>query len=114
MATLELDLNEDLAAAAPMRSARRLGWLFWIAIGWMMLVFALAIFADLLPLASPTDMDMLARRAPFSADHWLGTDGLGRDELSRLIFGARISLVVGFCAPIIGLTIGGWLGILAG
>jgi peptide/nickel transport system permease protein len=114
MATLELDLNEDLAAAAPVRSARRLGWLFWIAIGWMMLVFALAIFADLLPLASPTDMDMLARRAPFSADHWLGTDGLGRDELSRLIYGARISLVVGFCAPIIGLTIGGWLGILAG
>jgi peptide/nickel transport system permease protein len=114
MATLELDLNEELATAAPARSARRLGWLFWIAVGWMMLVFALAIFADVLPLASPTDMDMLARRAPFSAEHWLGTDGLGRDELSRLIYGARISLIVGLCAPIIGLTIGGWLGILAG
>jgi peptide/nickel transport system permease protein len=114
MATLELDLNEELAAAAPTRSSRRLGWLFWIAIGWMMLVFALAIFADLLPIASPTDMDMLARRAPFSAAHWLGTDGLGRDELSRLIYGARISLVIGLCAPIIGLTIGGALGILAG
>ena len=114
MATLELDLNEELVAAAPARSARRLGLLFWIAVGWMTLVFALAIFADVLPLASPTDMDMLARRAPFSADHWLGTDGLGRDELSRLIYGARISLVIGLCAPIIGLTIGGWLGILAG
>jgi peptide/nickel transport system permease protein len=114
MATLELDLNEELATAAPARSARRLGWLFWIAVGWMMLVFALTIFADVLPLASPTDMDMLARRAPFSAEHWLGTDGLGRDELSRLIYGARISLIVGLCAPIIGLTIGGALGILAG
>jgi peptide/nickel transport system permease protein len=114
MATLELDLNEELVAAAPARSARRLGWLFWIAIGWMTLVFAAAIFADLLPLSSPTDMDMLARRAPFSADHWLGTDGLGRDELSRLIYGARISLVIGICAPIIGLVIGGALGILAG
>jgi peptide/nickel transport system permease protein len=114
MATLELNLNEEIATAALTRSARRLGWLFWIAIGWMTLVFALAIFADLLPLPSPTDMDMLARRAPFSAAHWLGTDGLGRDELSRLIYGARISLVVGLCAPIIGLTIGGWLGILAG
>jgi peptide/nickel transport system permease protein len=114
MATLELDLNEDLATAAPARSARRLGWLFWIAVGWMTLVFALAIFADVLPLHSPTDMDMLARRAPFSAAHWLGTDGLGRDELSRLVYGARISLVIGLCAPIIGLTIGGALGILAG
>ena len=114
MATLELDLNEELASAAPARSARRLGLLFWIAIGWMILVFALAIFADVLPLPSPTDMDMLARRAPFSAAHWLGTDGLGRDELSRLIYGARISLVIGLCAPIIGLTIGGGLGILAG
>jgi len=114
MATLELDLNEEMAVATSTRSARRLGWLFWIAIGWMTLVFALAIFADVLPLPSPTDMDMLARRAPFSAAHWLGTDGLGRDELSRLIYGARISLVIGLCAPIIGLTIGGWLGILAG
>ena len=103
MATLELDLNEDVAAA-PRRRARRLGALFWIAVGWLTLVFAVAIFADLLPLPSPTDMDMLERRSWFSAEHWLGTDGFGRDELSRLIHGARISLAVGLGAPIIGLT----------
>src|SRR5690242_15302942 len=103
MATLELDLNEELAAAERVPRGRRLGLLFWVAAGWMVLVFAVAIFADLLPLPSPTDMDMLARRGPFSAAHWLGTDGLGRDELSRLIYGARISLTVGLCAPIIGL-----------
>ena len=80
----------------------------------MIFVFALAAFADLLPLPSPTDMDMLERRAPISAAHWLGTDGLGRDELARLIYGARISLIVGLCAPVIGLTIGGALGMLAG
>jgi len=57
---------------------------------------------------------MLERRAPFSVEHWLGTDGLGRDELARLIFGARFSLIVGLCAPVIGLTIGGALGLLAG
>jgi peptide/nickel transport system permease protein len=88
--------------------------LFWIAIGWMALVFAVAILADILPLPSPTDMDMLERRAPVSAEHWLGTDGLGRDELARLIYGARISLVVGLCAPMIGLVIGGALGMVAG
>lgn len=112
MATLELELAEE-AVAAPMKG-RRLGWLFWAAIGWVLFVFALAIFANLLPIADPTAMDMLERRAPFSAAHWLGTDGLGRDELSRLIYGARISLVVGLCAPVIGLIVGGALGMLAG
>ncbi|MGF6431678.1 MULTISPECIES: ABC transporter permease [Bradyrhizobium] len=113
MATLELSLEEE-ASTTPARRRRGLGMLFWIAIGWMALVFAVAIFADLLPLPSPTDMDMLERRAPISAEHWLGTDGLGRDELSRLIYGARISLIVGLCAPMIGVTIGGALGMLAG
>ena len=113
MATLELAIREDVAATSAPQS-RRLGLLFWIAIGWMALVFAVAILADILPLPSPTDMDMLERRAPVSAEHWLGTDGLGRDELSRLIYGARISLVVGLGAPLIGLVIGGALGLLAG
>jgi peptide/nickel transport system permease protein len=113
MATLELVIQEDVAAVSARRPGR-LGFLFWIAIGWMALVFAVAILADVLPLPSPTDMDMLERRAPVSAEHWLGTDGLGRDELARLIHGARISLVVGLCAPMIGLVIGGALGMLAG
>jgi peptide/nickel transport system permease protein len=80
----------------------------------MIFVFAVAIFADVLPLPSPTDMDMLEKRAPYSMQHWLGTDSLGRDELARVIYGARISLVVGLCAPIIGITVGGALGLLAG
>ena len=113
MATLELGIDASVAEV-PARRGRRLGPLFWMAIVWMMFVFTVAIFADVLPLPSPTDMDMLEKRAPFSAEHWLGTDGLGRDELARVIYGARISLIVGLCAPIIGLTFGGALGILAG
>ena len=113
MATLELGIDQG-AAEAPVRQGRRLGPLFWLAIGWVIFVFAIAISADVLPLPSPTDMDMLEKRAPSSSGHWLGTDGLGRDELSRVIHGARISLVVGICAPIIGLVIGGALGMLAG
>jgi peptide/nickel transport system permease protein len=113
MATLELAIAEDVAAVS-VRRPRRLGVLFWIAIGWMGLVLSVAILADVLPLPSPTDMDMLERRAPVSVEHWLGTDGLGRDELARLIYGARISLVVGLCAPMIGLVIGGALGMVAG
>jgi len=109
MATLELTITE-----IEQMPARRLGPLCWMAIGWMTFMFAVAMFADVLPLPSPTDMDMLERRAPTSLQHWLGTDGLGRDELARLIFGARVSLVVGLCAPVIGLTFGGALGMLAG
>jgi peptide/nickel transport system permease protein len=113
MATLELEVAGE-AVTQPVRKGRRLGMLFWAAVGWLLFVFAVAVFATVLPLPSPTDMDMLERRAPFSAEHWLGTDGLGRDELSRLIYGARISLVVGVCAPVIGVVIGGALGMLAG
>ena len=112
MATLELGIDENVAVSAISRT-RRLGPLFWAAIAWMSLVFAAAALADLLPFG-PTDMDMLERRASPSALHWLGNDGLGRDELARLIYGARVSLTVGLCAPVIGITIGGALGMLAG
>ena len=113
MATLELGIDEDVNAGSTRRT-RRLGPLFWMAVGWTICVLAAAALANLLPLPSPTDMDMLERRAPISALHWFGTDGLGRDELARLVYGARISLTVGLCAPVIGITIGGALGMLAG
>jgi peptide/nickel transport system permease protein len=112
MATLELIIDKDVVVGE-VRRTRRLGPLFWAAIAWMVLVFAAAALAGVLPF-SPTDMDMLERRAAPSALHWLGNDGLGRDELARLVHGARISLTVGLCAPVIGLTIGGALGMLAG
>src|SRR5690348_6707488 len=92
----------------------KFGWLFWLALGWIFLIVLAATLADVLPLPSPTDMDMLERRAPPSAVHWLGTDRLGRDMLARLIHGARISLTVAILAPLIALIIGGALGILAG
>src|SRR3981189_1899415 len=113
MATLELSIGEEVSVT-PVRRTRRLGPLFWAGSAWMTFVFVAAALANLLPLLSPTDMDMLERRASMSAQHWLGTDGLGRDELARLIYGARISLIVGLCAPAIGITIGGALGMLAG
>jgi peptide/nickel transport system permease protein len=83
-------------------------------VAWTIVILAVAALAGVLPLPSPTDMDMLERRAPMSAQHWFGTDGFGRDELARLVYGARVSLTVGLFAPIIGLTIGGALGMLAG
>ena len=102
------------AAAELWAGLAKFGWLFWLALGWIGLIVLAAALADLLPLPSPTDMDMLARRAPPSGAHWLGTDRLGRDMLARLIHGGRISLTVAILAPLIGLVIGGALGIVAG
>jgi oligopeptide transport system permease protein len=73
-----------------------------------------AIFANLLAPA-PYDFAVLkdARQFP-SAKHWLGTDEVGRDMLSRIIYGARISLTVGFSVQAIALVIGVSLGLAAG
>lgn len=110
-----LDIEGDAALVSPVRrSRRRLGGLFVAALCWITLIALAAVLADILPIQSPTDMDMLGKRAPPSAEHLLGTDQLGRDMLSRLIHGARISLTVGLLAPVIGLVIGGTLGMLAG
>src|SRR6266404_912318 len=89
-----LDIEVDTAAVSPVRKQRRVGALFIAAVGWIVLIALAAALAGALPIASPTDMDILARRAPPGAGHWLGTDQLGRDEFSRLIYGARISLTV--------------------
>lgn len=73
-----------------------------------------AIFANqLAPYEYAAQDYMSIRKAP-SASHWLGTDEFGRDVLSRLIFGARISLQVGFIAVAISLVLGGTIGAVAG
>jgi peptide/nickel transport system permease protein len=106
-----LDVEVEQAATTPARRGRLV---LWLAVAWIAIVASAAIAADWLPLTSPSEMDLLARRAGPSSDHWLGADALGRDILSRLVFGARISLTVGLVAPMLGLVIGGGLGMLAG
>ncbi len=93
---------------------KRLGIFFWVCVGWVVLNIVLAVFANLLPLTNPDFQNYNVINAGPSAAHWLGTDDLGRDILSRLIFGARVSLIVGFGGMAIGLLIGGPLGMLAG
>ena len=109
-----LEIGVDTAAVSPVRRGRQPGALLVCAVAWIVLIGLAAALAGFLPIPSPTDMDLLARRAPPGAEHLLGTDQLGRDELSRLIYGARISLTVGLLAPVIGVVIGGCLGMLAG
>jgi peptide/nickel transport system permease protein len=82
------------------------------------LVVAVAIAAVVAPALAPHDPDTIdtARRLarPFSPGHWLGTDEFGRDVLSRLLYGARISLVVGLAATALAALTGSLCGLLAG
>lgn len=91
-----------------------LGVLFWFAIAWVTIVIVAAILANVLPLPNPNLQQYTAINAGPSIHHLLGTDDLGRDLLSRVVFGARVSLIIGFAAVAIGLAIGGTLGLVAG
>ncbi len=78
------------------------------------IVILTAIFADVVAPYDPNMQDYNAFTEPPSIAHWLGTDDLGRDVLSRIIFGSRVSLEVGVIAVAISLTIGVGSGLLAG
>jgi len=80
----------------------------------MALVSALAAGASYVAPHSPTALDPIAFQAPPSVTHRLGTDSVGRDVLSRLIYAARVSLTVGICAVSIYVLIGTTVGAVAG
>jgi peptide/nickel transport system permease protein len=111
---LVLSRQSELLDSDDILLKKPLGILFWFAIGWVSLVVILAILANVLPLPNPNFQNYAAINAPPSIHHLLGTDDLGRDLLSRIIFGARVSLVVGIGSVIIGLLIGGTLGLVSG
>jgi len=99
----------------PKRRKRR-RWGFWLAVGWIVLVILVALLAPVLPLRpydEPNFENTLVR--PFTT--WsdpLGTDELGRSMLSRVIWGARVSLTIGLFAVAIGMSFGTMLGIIGG
>lgn len=73
-----------------------------------------ALFAPLIAPQDPAQIDLPVRLSAPSAAHWFGTDELGRDILSRIIFGARISMLVGSSVVIVSLSLGVVLGSIAG
>ncbi|MBB6555143.1 dipeptide/oligopeptide/nickel ABC transporter permease/ATP-binding protein [Nonomuraea rubra] len=96
------------------RLRRSLGFGVWLAAGWIGLVLLAALLADFLPFARYDETLAGPPQSGPSAAHPFGTDGLGRDVLSRVVYGARVSLGVGIGAVLLGLGIGAPLGILAG
>ena len=80
----------------------------------LLLLIFVAIFAPIVAPYSPYETDFAQVRALPSAEHWLGTDELGRDILSRLIYGARVSLFVGVTVQTMATIVGIILGLVAG
>jgi len=112
-----------VAAAAPGEAARvwrRMPWPTAVGLGFVVLLVVVAIAA---PWLAPQDPERQSLRARLEAPAWqgrddrthlLGTDHLGRDVLSRMIHGSRVSLSIGFSAVAVGGLVGAGLGLLAG
>ncbi|HYB55287.1 MAG TPA: ABC transporter permease [Alphaproteobacteria bacterium] len=106
------------AASAPLPASRRRRWLrryglaslgAAIILAWILV----ALFAPLIAPYLPDTVEVTKRLQPPETAHWLGTDALGRDDLTRLIYGARISLSAGFIVVIVGAVFGTLLGGIA-
>jgi peptide/nickel transport system permease protein len=87
-----------------------------VVIGFIMIltIVSIAILIPVLPIADPTQIETGQEVLPPSSDHWFGTDELGRDVFSRVLWGARISLTVATVAVLVSMSIGIVLGLTAG
>jgi peptide/nickel transport system permease protein len=101
---------------APVRRARLAGNRLGVAAALVIAgIVGAALAAPLLPLADPDQVDTATRlRPPLTPGHVLGTDEFGRDMLSRLVWGARVSLLAGFGTAALAMLVGVGLGVLGG
>jgi peptide/nickel transport system permease protein len=106
-----------MASAVQLGSLRRAAGYNLLATAGLLLVTVFVVCAIFAPWIAPQDpahIDLPSRLMSPSATHWFGTDELGRDILSRIIYGARISMLVGSCVVAASLTLGLIFGSIAG
>lgn len=108
------DPTVPAASAARPRSRRYIPWRIVIPCAFLVLISLLALLAPWLPGVDPLTQDPVNKLLSPSWSHPMGTDELGRDVFDRVIFGARVSLVVGIGSILIGGTIGATIGMIAG
>jgi peptide/nickel transport system permease protein len=89
-------------------------WLVVVGVVIIFLLIITAVFAPYIVPYQPNKQNLRLSIQPPSRDHWLGTDDLGRDQLSRIIYGSRIAIMVGVVAVTVSGLIGMFLGLLAG
>jgi ABC-type dipeptide/oligopeptide/nickel transport system permease subunit len=94
------------------RFCRHKGAVF--GLGVFLAIVSMALFAEVIAPYNPLEQDYTHTMEGPSAEHWLGTDSFGRDMLSRIIYGARIALIVGILAVLLAMVIGVTLGLISG
>jgi peptide/nickel transport system permease protein len=112
-----VDIAPVVAPGGPVGRARRarLGLAGKVAIAWLVFVVVAALLAPVLPLEDPNETTAsCVGQGPGYEGHLLGCDGIGRDVLSRMVWGGRASLLLGVASVTFGLVIGGMLGLTAG
>jgi len=113
--TITLDAAPEVAGFAVEESAtRKLGIMGWIAIGWLAALLLGAILVPILPVTSPSKTFLDNINEGPSLGHWFGTDSSGQDMFSRVLWGARASLLIATFSVLMGLIIGGALGLIGG
>jgi peptide/nickel transport system permease protein len=114
VATSPSNLSAQAPAVQRLARAARLNPLATVGVVMVTLFAVLAIFAPWIAPQDPAHIDLPARLSAPSAAHWFGTDELGRDILSRIIYGARISMLVGVSVVTFSLILGLIVGCIAG
>jgi len=112
--TLTLETTPPIPVVVEKSATKKLGIVGWIAIIWIVTIVGSAIFASLLWIPRPDQKFLaLAGDGP-SLAHPFGLDSIGQDMLSRVVYGARASLLVSVASVLFGLVFGGILGLIAG
>lgn len=112
---MRAEVRDAREVQGPPAARSEWGWLFWVAVAWCGALVLGAILAPWLPLHDPNDIEISERLAsPSLSSKPLGTDELGRDLLSRAVYGARVSLGVSVGAVALGSVVGVTIGLFVG
>ena len=111
---LDADLQPDVGVRGSIINMFRTNHAALAGLIVILLIILAAVFAPLITRYDPNALNLANMRKPPSAEHWFGTDDMGRDVFARVIYGGRLSLMIGFVPSVISLVLGTALGLMAG
>ncbi|MBR0368834.1 MAG: ABC transporter permease [Clostridia bacterium] len=111
---LDADLQPDVGVRGSIVNMFRTNHAALAGLIIILLIILAAVFAPLITRYDPNALNLANMRKPPSAEHWFGTDDMGRDVFARVIYGGRLSLMIGFVPSVISLVLGTALGLMAG